>query len=203
MNAIVGPLKPVQAAPSPLVSVSVARTLDDLMQVMSIRSLVYLGGQDCPYAEEFDGNDFAGSTHLVARQGREPIGTIRIRWFAGFAKIERAGVRADRRCAGAGRALMDRALKLAADKGYRRIISHGQVQLTDHWTRTAGFRVRSDRPGFTFSDHDYVELERDLPETAGAIDADVDPLVLNRPEGEWDRPGVLDHSAARAVGAAA
>jgi predicted GNAT family N-acyltransferase len=197
MNALVGSLRPVSTVVSPMLGIEVARTLDDLMQVMTIRSLVYLGGQDCPYAEEFDGNDFAGSTHLIARNGREPVGTMRIRWFAGFAKVERAAVRAEHRGLGISEILMDRCLRLAADKGYRRIIAHGQVRLTSHWIRSAGFRVREGRGRFVFSDHEYVELERDLPQSAAAISEDSDPLVLNRPEGEWDRPGVLDQSVER------
>ena len=200
MNAIVGRLQPVEPASSPLAEVSVARTLDELMQVMAVRSLVYLGGQDCPYAEEFDGNDFAGSTHLLARIGVEPAGTMRVRWFAGFAKIERAAVLACHRGSGLSVLLMTRALRLAADKGYRRVLAHGQVQLTAHWTRSSGFRVREARGRFVFSDHEYVELERDLEATPGAINENSDPLVLNRPEGEWDRPGVLESSIGRGAG---
>jgi predicted GNAT family N-acyltransferase len=197
MNAIVGRLQPLEPASSPLVQVSVARTLDELMQVMAIRTLVYLGGQDCPYAEEFDGNDFAGSTHLLARVGVEPAGTMRVRWFAGFAKIERAAVPACHRGGGLSVLLMTRALRLAADKGYRRVLAHGQVQLTSHWTRSSGFRVREARGRFVFSDHEYVELERDLDVSPGAINENSDPLILNRPEGEWDRPGVLEASVGR------
>lgn len=200
MNAFAGKLTPVLPVASPLLEVAVARTLDELMQVMAVRTLVYLGGQDCPYAEEFDGNDFAGSTHLLARVGAEPAGTMRVRWFAGFAKIERAAVLPMHRGGGASLVLMERALRLAADKGYRRVLAHGQVQLTGHWTRSAGFRVRETRGRFVFSDHEYVELERDLPERPGAINENSHPLVLNRPEGEWDRPGVLEGSVARGGG---
>ena len=34
---------------------TVARSFDDLMRVVSIRSAVYMAEQDCPYEEEFDG----------------------------------------------------------------------------------------------------------------------------------------------------
>ena len=53
------------------------------------------------------------------------------------------------------------------------------------------------RPSFTFSDHEYVEIEAELPQPANALSADADPIVLLRPEGDWDRPGVLDKSADR------
>ena len=53
--------------------VAVCRTLPDIMQAMAVRSLVYMGEQACPYDEEYDGNDFAGTTHLVLRRNGEPI----------------------------------------------------------------------------------------------------------------------------------
>ena len=73
-------------------SVIVARSFDDLMRVVSVRSAVYIGEQECPYDEEYDGNDMSG-THLLGYVGDEPAGCIRIRFFADFAKIERLAVR--------------------------------------------------------------------------------------------------------------
>src|SRR5260221_12039581 len=75
--------------PKEAVTVTVARTVDEIMQVMAVRSIVYMGQQACPYAEEFDGNDFAGATHLIARVGSAPVGVVRMRWFCDFAKLER------------------------------------------------------------------------------------------------------------------
>lgn len=101
MNA---PVKPLAAAPGKSsdegLTVAVARTLDDLMRVVAIRSLVYLGDQACPYDEEYDGNDFAGATHLLLRKHGEPIGVVRLRWFADFAKLERLAIRAEYRGGG-------------------------------------------------------------------------------------------------------
>lgn len=44
-----------------------------------------------PFKEEWDGNDFTAS-HLLARVNGEPAGTLRIRYFGGFAKVERLAV---------------------------------------------------------------------------------------------------------------
>ena len=65
------------------VTVTVARTFEDLMRVASLRSAVYIGEQECPYEEEFDGNDLA-ATHLIGYIGDEPAGCLRIRYFADF-----------------------------------------------------------------------------------------------------------------------
>jgi predicted GNAT family N-acyltransferase len=190
------PYEPV-ALPREAISVSVARTLDDLMQAIAIRSVVYMGEQLCPYDEEFDGNDLAGATHLIARIGRQPVGVIRLRWFADFAKLERLTVLPSCRGGAVPRALLDAAFELAAKKGYRRIMGHTQVRLAPVLMRLGKVKVRSDRPSFTFSDHEYVETIRELTPPDDAVTIDSDPLMILRPEGAWDRPGVLDHSASR------
>ena len=48
-------------------TVSVVRTFDEMAQVQTVRSLVYMADQACPYDEEFDGNDLCGATHLLLR----------------------------------------------------------------------------------------------------------------------------------------
>jgi hypothetical protein len=63
--------------------------------------------------------------------------------------------------------------------------------------RLGKVKLREGRARFTFSDHEYVETIRELTPPADAVTIDSDPLVICRPEGSWDRPGVLDHSADR------
>ena len=176
------------------VSVSVVRDIEALMEVWSIRALVYMGEQSCPYVEEFDGNDMAGATHLIARVGKEPVGAIRIRWFADFAKIERVAIRPTHRSGEASAALVKAALDLAARKGYRRVIGHIQARLLKYWLRTAGVRIRAERPQFSFSDYDYIEIERELTPPENALGLKTPAMVLLRPEGDWDRPGVLERT---------
>jgi len=194
--ALAEPYEPV-ALPKEAITVTVARTLDDLMQVMSIRSVVYMGEQFCPYEEEFDGNDIAGATHLIARIGSQPAGVVRLRWFADFAKLERLTVMPHCRGGAVPRALLDAAFELAAKKGYRQIMGHTQVRLAPVLMRLGKVKVRAGRKRFTFSDHEYVETIRELTPPDDAVTIDSDPLVVLRPEGAWDHPGVLDRSAAR------
>ncbi|HWE48041.1 MAG TPA: GNAT family N-acetyltransferase, partial [Caulobacteraceae bacterium] len=144
----------------------------------------------------FDGNDFAGATHLLLRARAQPVGTLRLRWFADFAKLERVAIRADHRGGRAARVLIAAAFDLAARKGYRRMIGHAQERLVPFWKQYRA-HVRDHRPRFVFSDHEYVEIEAELASPANALGADADPIVLLRPEGDWDRPGVLDNSATR------
>jgi len=179
------------------IAVSVARSAADLGIVQALRAIVYVGEQSCPFDEEFDGNDFAGATHLIAWEGREPVGVIRIRWFAGFAKLERAAVVRKLRHNGVAHALWNASAKIAAEKGYGKIIGHIEPHLIPFWSRCAGFHPRPGRRPFRFSDRDYDEVEADLPRVANALSLDSPPLVILRPEGAWERPGVLDESAQR------
>jgi predicted GNAT family N-acyltransferase len=198
MNAPVRPLPARGAGGGRLgYTVSVARTLEDLMQVVAVRSLVYIGEQSCPYDEEYDGNDFAGATHLILRCGQEPVGVARLRWFADFAKLERLAIRPEHRGLPKLMILARAAIGLAERKGYRRLMGHADARIVPFWQRSFGARVRRGRDGVAFSDHSYTELEFDLRPPANAISVDADPLVLLRPEGDWDRPGVLDRSLAR------
>lgn len=178
--------------------ITVCRTMDDLMKAMSVRTLVYMGEQACPYEEEYDGNDFAGATHLLLRRNGEPIGTLRIRWFADFAKVERVCVRKEYRRGRATLMLIQAAKKLAERKNYRNILGYGQVRLISFWQQYFNARIR-DREGFVFSDHDYVEMVVEGMPPANALTLDSDPMVLLRPEGAWDEAGVLDHSTDRAA----
>ncbi|HEX4199003.1 MAG TPA: hypothetical protein VHZ26_16320 [Caulobacteraceae bacterium] len=197
MNALVKPImlaeRPAPAA-RPAMRVDIARSLNDLAQVMAVRTLVYMGEQVCPYDEEFDGNDFCGATHLILRAGLEPVGVVRMRWFAGFAKLERLAIRKEYR-GGPGLMMLARAaFQLAGRKGYRTLMGHAQLRLTPFWKRHFGGWVRPGRPAFSFSGYDYVEMEFALEPPADAVTIDADPLVLVRPEGDWDHPGVLDRS---------
>jgi predicted GNAT family N-acyltransferase len=179
------------------VGVTVARTFDDLMRVAAIRNSVYIGEQECPYDEEYDGNDLA-AVHLLAYIGDEPVGCMRLRFFADFAKFERVAVRKEFRKSRAAIKLIQAGLKFCQKKGYRRVIGHAQTRLTDFWTRF-GFRPMEDRKHFTFSDYDYVEMIADLEPDPDAVILGADPYLMIRPEGRWHIPGILENSATRAA----
>ena len=178
-------------------SVCVARTFDDLMRVVAVRSSVYMAEQECPYDEEFDGNDMSG-THLLGYVGNEPAGCIRIRYFADFAKIERLAVRKEFRNTRLSLQLARASIELARMKGYRILYSHVQKHMINFNARF-GFKLLENRPGFAFSDFDYVEMVAHVEPHPDAIRLGADPYKMIRPEGRWHVPGVLDESAIREV----
>jgi Acetyltransferase (GNAT) family len=173
----------------------VARTVDDLIQAIAIRSLVYVGEQDCPFEEEVDGNDISGATHILARVGAEPIGTLRIRWFAEFAKIEHAAIRAEYRRGGLGPRLWWAGGELAARKGYKYVLGYVEPGLLDYWSETLGAVAREGRPPFVVSGRTYVEVVVDVgSRITDPLGFHSPPHVLLRPEGTWDNPGILDQA---------
>ena len=181
------------------IGVTIARNFEDLQRVTTIRSAVYIGEQECPYEEEFDGNDLT-ATHLLGYVGHEPAGCLRVRDFADFAKIERLAIRAEFRKTRAAFQLVRAAFQLCRRKGYTRIYGHSQKRLVNFWSRF-GFRVMEGGRSFVFSDFDYVEIVADVDRDPEAITIGVgiDPYKVIRPEGRWDAPGILETSSARPV----
>ena len=177
------------------VSITVVRSIEDFMRVVSVRSATFVAEQDCPYDEEFDGNDFSAS-HLLAYVGKEPVGCLRIRYFAGFAKLERLAVRHEFRSRHIGTRLMKAGVEFCRAKGYRRIYGRAQKDLLDYYVNM-GWKQLEGSSEFFFSDYAYIEIVIDTDPNPNAIALGVDPYVLMRPEGRWDRPGVLDRSAQR------
>jgi len=178
-------------------TVTVARTFEDMMRVASIRSAVYIAEQNCPYQEEFDGNDFS-ATHLIGYVGNEPAGCLRLRFFSNFAKVERLAVRHEFRTSRLAFKLARAGVELCRSKGYRRLYGHARKDLVNFWRRI-GFKPIPGRPDFAFSDVSYVEIASDIEPHADALSLADTPYRLIRPEGRWHQPGILERSAVRGV----
>ena len=177
------------------VRASVVHSLEEMLKVFAIRSAVYFEEEACPYEEEFDGNDFAG-THLLGAIGAEPGGCVRIRYFGSFAKIERLAVIRRFRQKGLGRKLVAAAVELCRAKGYGRAYAHARKSLLRFWA-SQGFLPIEGAATFAFSDFEYVEVIRELDPSPSALALSDGPFVLIRPEGQWDRPGILEASTHR------
>jgi predicted GNAT family N-acyltransferase len=180
------------------IGIAIARTMEDFSRIIAVRSAVYIGEQECPYEEEYDGNDLAGASHLLAYIGDEPAGCLRVRFFADFAKLERLAVRKEFRKTRTSFQLVKAGLQLCQKKGYRRAYGHSQTRLVNFWGRF-GFHTFEGAKSFVFSDFDYVELVTEIEPDSDAITIGADPYVIIRPEGRWHEPGILEKSASRQV----
>lgn len=172
------------------IQVTVVRGLDDLQKVYVLRALTYMAEQECPYEEEFDGNDLC-ALHLLATENGQPAGSLRIRFFSDFCKIERVCIDPRRRGGALLNFLMAHAFEIIARKGYRRALAYIQARLEQMWKHVMTCEVIA-REGFGVSGFDYLTLDIPVPDHPEAIKFDSDPFVVLRPEGDWDRHGVLD-----------
>ena len=179
------------------ISIRIARDPNDLMLVTAIRAAVYLAEQDCPMEEEFDGNDLVAA-HFIGFVGNEPAACLRVRFFGEFAKVERLAVRHQFRRTRISFKLVQASFDYVKRKGFKKIYGHAQDRLVNFWAHFGGKPLGHNRK-ITFSDFSYTEMVLDLEPSPDAITLDSDPYVIIRPEGDWDRPGVLDHSSGRPV----
>src|SRR5260370_15186357 len=101
----------------PVVTIKLASTSDELLQCYALRAAVFMGEQQCPYWEEFDGNDYTAS-HLMLYVDGEPAASMRVRWFANFAKLERAIILQRYRCMCLFIPFVDCAKEFSRNKGY-------------------------------------------------------------------------------------
>ncbi|MEY3906354.1 MAG: hypothetical protein RIR59_1177 [Pseudomonadota bacterium] len=185
---------PEQPAPKgPVLDVGVARSVEEIFQVFSVRSATYLAEQFCLYSEEFDGNDFC-ATHWLGKVNGDAAGCIRARFFGDFAKIERLAVRAEYRNSRLAFHLVRAAIEHCARKGYRTLFGHSRLDLQRFW-QVFGFRPVEGRPLIEFANVKYAEMRLDLPARADAITIAEDPLKILRPEGAWDKAGPFEAAA--------
>jgi predicted GNAT family N-acyltransferase len=176
-------------------SVKVVRNVEDMMKITAIRAAVYMAEQDCPYEEEFDGNDFC-ATHLIGYVDDEPVACLRMRYFGGFVKMERLAVRHNFRKTRIAFKIIREGIKLCNRKGFTKIYGHARDELIPLWGMF-GFKVYEGSRQLVFSEYSYTEMVCENPLPENAITLDADPYQLIRPEGDWDRPGILEESALR------
>ena len=182
-------------AAKPALQVIVASQAEHLQMAAFVRGATFGAEQNCPYFEEFDGNDYC-AMHLIGFVDGEPAATLRIRFFATFAKLERLAVLLRHRRTPVKDVVMRKAIEICERKGYATIYGQSQERLVAFYARF-GFTPLQKNRELIFSDHRYVEIVREQQRNGDAITIDSDPYLIIRPEGRWDIPGVLERSATR------
>jgi len=158
------------------VTIRVAGRMEDTLQAFAVRAACFIGGQDVPYSEEFDGQDF-GATHLLAYLADEPVGALRVRWFQSFAMPERLAVMQRFRGHKVGQLLLERARALAESRGcnilYTRVSpGHATYFEKQRWRRLDDGQTPGARP--------TVALVRPVdPAKESAEIADTDAIALS------------------------
>jgi predicted GNAT family N-acyltransferase len=132
---------------------------EDWISAQDIRRAVFIGEQQCPEAEEFDGFD-ASSRHMLGCLGDLPVATARWRVVGAqasvYAKLERFAVLEAFRGRGFGRVLVRETIADARRAGFNRHVIHAQNHLADFYA-TFGFEPRG--PVFMEAGIPHVRME--------------------------------------------
>ncbi len=174
----------------------VVTTYQQLQHAHAIRSICFMEENGIPARHEFDGNDYQ-ATHIIVYAGQEPIGTMRIRWFKDFAKLERLAFREAYRNTHVMKAFVFFAFNHIARKGYDKAIAHAQPKYARLWRIVFGCRNAEGKAPVYFDGHPepYIELVKELTPPLNAISASTDTAVLFRTEGFWDEPSEFEVAA--------
>jgi len=167
--------------------VEVVKNMEQLVQIFALRAICFMEDTGLPYDHAFDGNDLQ-ATHIIGYDGIEPIGTMRVRWFKDFAKIERTAFRKAYRNIPNIKVVSNFTFAHIARKGYPLAITHASPLFARLWRMHFGFKEVSGKPAVEYHGEKYVELARSLDVPENAIDLDTEAAVLFRTEGEWDTP---------------
>ena len=108
--------------------IKVVQGLDELLKVYSIRNIVFVEEQNCPYEEEFDEFEHA-ATHILALEGTEPIACARIRFVGGYGKLERIAIRKKWRGTGFGKNILEFMINYISKEGVSKMKMHAQQHL--------------------------------------------------------------------------
>ena len=122
------------------VVIDLVRDIDDLNEAFQLRRQAFVKGKNVPEYMEFDGNDFT-SSHLLLRVDGKAAGTLRIRYFKDFAKMERLCIASDFRGLGLPRYLLDYTEDYLAHKGYTYFFSYILKELKTYWL-ARGFELQ-------------------------------------------------------------
>ena len=176
------------------ITVDVARTFDEIIQSVAIRSAVYIGEAGWNFSEEWDGNDFS-ATHLLCKVDGNSAGSLRIRYFADFVKFERLAVLPQFRGKRFGQkgvafALCDAGVEFCLKKGFTRFYGHALKDLVPFWSKVGrGMMKPLHDEAFECSGKTVVPMFGEMPGRNDRLSIDSGHYVLVRREGEWDTPG--------------
>jgi predicted GNAT family N-acyltransferase len=130
----------------------------ELAAALDLRERVFCGEQGVSVAADRDGRD-GEATHLVAVEDGQVIGTCRLLFRDGIARLGRLAVEPDRRGHGIGARILHEADRVARDQGSEVISLHAQTYAETLYLN-AGYEERG--PSFTEEGIEHVAMEKRL-----------------------------------------
>ena len=174
-------------------SINVVMSHREFDQIRAVRAICFMEEHELGFGEANDANDFQAS-HVLLKCDDEPIGCSRMRWFHGFAQVDRTAVRPAYRTDIAVKKIVDFVIGHAAKKGFPKVVTHAAPLYARLWTRRYGFRSVEGRPPLKFDGYPdaLIELERETVLPNNAITDQSPPHIIHRIEGAWDQPTKLE-----------
>lgn len=166
------------------IDISVAKSLEDLLDSFKVRTCAFVMEQDCPDDDEFDGNDYSG-THIVAKIDGKTVATTRLRYFADFVKIERIAILKQHRDLVLFNTLVDYILEFIERKGFTKSYTQADTRMQRVYKRYGYLPMGNQEPIEHFGST-YVAMIRDIgPEAKSPITIHSHHSYLNAREGTW------------------
>lgn len=124
-----------------MIHIKAVSTPEEFNDAMSVRNAVFVQECGIEAQKEFDGNDF-GASHILAYVDSKPAGTIRVRYFSDFVKLERCCVDKNFRKTNLSEELMSYTYKFCAQKGYRYALGSCKKELLAHWQKDGFYPIK-------------------------------------------------------------
>lgn len=150
---------------------------------MQVRRAVFVNECNIPEEKEFDGNDYS-ATHILALDDNKPIGTMRIRYFNNFVKMERMCVLKDYRKTDVSEQIMQKAMLFASQKGYENVYGVCKKELLNRWQKN-GFEQIAGAPVVEQNGQTLIPICCKLNKPHNVITMTTSASILNAKEGEW------------------
>ena len=112
----------------------IATNMDELIKVYTVRAIVFIGEQQCPYNEEIDEHEHS-CIHILGELDGEPVAAARLRFPGSYAKLERIAVRTEWRGQGLGRQLVEYMIEQSRKRGFTTLKMHAQIHLVDFYAK--------------------------------------------------------------------
>lgn len=164
----------------------VVTLVDDALYdaAMAVRNQVFVNELKIPATKEFDGNDRC-SAHVLAYMTKGddiiPIGTMRIRFFAGFVKFERMAVVKEFRKTDVSDRIMHYGFDYVSAKGYRQVYGMCKHELLPRWQQ-CGYQPIEGAPLVEQNGMVLVPIMCPLSENSNALNICSSAELLNLPE---------------------
>ena len=166
--------------------IKIAQTPQEIAATMQLRREVFVEEEQVPEDKEFDNNDFIGCIHFYATDGKQAIGCLRIRFFNGFAKLERLCCKKEYRKTSLASRLTEYAFSFCEFNGYDKIVSYCTTALIPYWKKS-GFTIRNDIPTQQVGNMTLHTMQKDLSPSANRISLDRPATLIESEKPMADR----------------